>query len=82
MAGTFVLQNSSRAGIIAQLAFVDLHGLTADYLNSYVSRVYAVTPALVQQMAAKYIQPDRATIVVVGDTKVIADQVAPYEKAS
>lgn len=82
MAGTFVLQNSSRAGIIAQLAFVDLHGLTADYLNSYVSRVYAVTPAQVQQMAAKYIQPDRATIVVVGDTKVIADQVAPYEKAS
>ncbi len=82
LAGTFVLQNSSRAGIIAQLAFVDLHGLPADYLNTYVSRVYAVTPAQVQQMAAKYIQPDKATIVVVGDTKVIAEQVAPYEKAS
>jgi zinc protease len=77
-AGTFVLQNSSRTGIIAQLAFVDLHGLPADYLNTYVSRVYTVTPAEVQQMAAKYIQSDKATIVVVGDKKVIAEQVAPY----
>ena len=35
-AGVFVLQNSSRAGIIGQLEFVDLHGLPADYLNGYV----------------------------------------------
>ena len=78
LAGTFVLSNSSRAGIIGQLAFVDLHGLPDDYLNTYVSRVYAVTPAQVQQMASKYIQSDKATIVVVGDKKVIAEQVAPY----
>jgi len=82
LAGTFVLQNSSRGSIISQLAFVDLHGLPEDYLNTYVSRVYAVTPAQVRQMAAKYIQSDKATIVVVGDKKVIAEQVAPYEKAS
>ncbi len=82
LAGTFVLNNSSRGGILNQLAFVDLHGLPDDYLNTYVSRVYAVTPAQVQQMAAKYIQPDKATIVVVGDKKIIAEQLAPYEKAS
>ena len=35
-AGVFVLQNSSRPGIIGQLEFVDLHGLPADYLNGYV----------------------------------------------
>lgn len=82
LAGTFVLQNSSRAGIIGQLSFVDLHGLPNDYLNTFVARVYAVTPQQVQQMAAKYIQPEKATIVVVGDTKVIADQVKPYESGS
>jgi zinc protease len=82
LAGTFVLQNSSRGGIMALLEFVDLHGLPDDYLNTFVSRVYAVTPQQVQQMAAKYIQPDKATIVVVGDTKVIADQVKPYESGS
>src|SRR5262249_7288097 len=82
MAGTFVLQNSARQGIIGQLEFVDLHGLPDDYLNGFVSRVYAVTPAQVQQMAAKYIQADKATIVVVGDVKVIAEQIKPYETGS
>ena len=54
-AGVFVLQNSSRPGIIGQLEFVDLHGLPADYLNGYVGRIYAVTPAQVQEMAKKYL---------------------------
>jgi zinc protease len=77
-AGTFVLQNSSRPGIIGQLEFVDLHGLPADYLNGYVKRIYAVTPQQVQDAAKKYIQDDRATIVVVGDKKVIEEQVKAF----
>ena len=78
MAGVFVLQNSSRAGIIGQLEFVDLHGLPDDYLSGYVRRVYAVMPADVQRMTQKYIQDDKATIVVVGDKKVIEEQIKPY----
>ena len=78
MAGTFVLQNSSRGGIISVLELVDLHGLPADYLKTYVQRVNAVTPQQVQQLAQKYIQADKATIVVVGDKKVIEEQVKPY----
>ena len=76
--GVFILQNSSRGGIIGQLEFVDLHGLPADYLNGYVKRLYAITPAQVQQMAKKYIQDDKATIVVVGDKKVIEEQLKPF----
>jgi zinc protease len=79
-AGIFVLQNSSRAGIVNVLELVDLHGLPADYLKTYVRRVYAVTPQDVQRMAQKYIQDDRATIVVVGDRKVIEEQIKPYGK--
>ncbi|HEU5250581.1 MAG TPA: pitrilysin family protein [Thermoanaerobaculia bacterium] len=78
MAGVFVLQNSSRSGIINVLELVDLHGLPADYLKSYVKQVYAVTPQDVQRLAQKYIQDDKATIVVVGDRKVIEEQVKPY----
>jgi predicted Zn-dependent peptidase len=78
MAGTFVLQNSSRPGIIGQLQFVDLQGLPEDYLNRYVQRVYTVTPAQVQQMTQKNIQDDKAAIVVGGDRKVIEEQVKPY----
>ena len=78
MAGVFVLQNSSRAGIIGQLEFVDLHGLPDDYLSGYVRRVYAVTPADVRRMTQKYIQDEKATIVVVSDKKVIEEQLKPY----
>jgi zinc protease len=77
-AGVFILNNSSRPGIIGQLEFVDLHGLPADYLNGYVQRIYAVTPAQVQEVAKKYIQDDKATIVVVGDRKVIEEQVKAF----
>jgi len=82
MAGTFVLRNSTRAGIIAQLQYVDLHGLSPTYLNDYVSRVTAVTPADVQRLAQTYLQDDKATIVVVGDKKVIEEQLKPFAKVN
>jgi predicted Zn-dependent peptidase len=78
IAGTFVLQNSSRPGIIGQLEFVDLQGLPDDYLNRFVQRVNAVTPAEVQQSTQKYILDDKAAIVVAGDRTVIEEQVKPY----
>jgi predicted Zn-dependent peptidase len=79
MAGVFVLSNSSRFGIIGQLAYVDLHGLGPDYLKNYVRNVYAVTPEKVQQLAEKYLETDKMTIVVVGDKNKISDQLAPYQ---
>jgi predicted Zn-dependent peptidase len=39
LAGTFVLRNSARAGIAAQLAFLDLYSLSEDYLRNYVQRI-------------------------------------------
>ncbi len=81
IAGVFILQNSSRQGIISQLAFADLHNLGDDYLETYVKKVYAVTPQQVQQMAQKHLSPDKMTIVVVGDKSKIADQIAPYQSS-
>jgi predicted Zn-dependent peptidase len=78
LGGTFVLQNSSRSGIVTQLEFVDLHGLPESYLTDYVRRVQAVTPAVVRDIAARYIDDSKATIVVVGDRKVIEEQVRPF----
>ncbi len=82
LAGTYVLRNSSRGGIAAQLLYVDLHGLPADYLNTYVKKVYAVTPQQVSEMAKKYIKDDEATIVIVGDRKVIDEQLKAFGKVS
>jgi predicted Zn-dependent peptidase len=82
LAGVFVLRNSSRQGIVGQLNFVDLHGLGDDYLDTYVQKVYAVTPKQVQEMTAKYIVPGKMTIVVVGDKSKITDQLTPYQTVS
>lgn len=78
MLGTFVLRNSDRFGIIAQLEFISFHGLPADYLNTYIGKVRAVTPAQVQQMTQKYIDDTKTAIIAVGDKKLIEDQVKPY----
>ena len=55
LAGIFVLQNSSRQGVIGQLAFLDLHGLDESYLTTYVQKVFAVTPKDVQRIAQTYL---------------------------
>lgn len=80
LAGTFVLQNSSRGGIVNQLAFIRLQGLADDYLTNWVQRVRATTPAEVQRMTQKYLDPTRMTIVVVGDKKVVGEQVKEFGK--
>jgi zinc protease len=80
LAGIFVLQNSSRNGIIGQLSFMDLHGLEDSYLSSYVKKVYQVTPVEVQQMTKTYLLPDKMTIVIVGDTQKVKSQVGSYGK--
>jgi len=79
LGGVFVLRNSSRAGLIGQLEFVDLHKLGDDYLNTYVQKIYAVTPQQVEQAAKKYIDAQKLTMVVVGDKQKVAEQVAPYQ---
>jgi predicted Zn-dependent peptidase len=78
IAGIFTIQNSSRAGIAGQLGFVDQHGLGDEYLRGYVRNVLAVTPADVQRIARSYLVPDRMSLVVVGDTTVVNEQIAPW----
>ena len=82
LAGTYVLQNSSRGGITAQLQYVDLHGLPSDYLGTYVKRVHDVTPQQVTALAKKYLKDDEAAIVIVGDRKVIEEQVKAFGKVA
>ena len=79
LGGVFVLRNSTRSGLITQLEFVDLHKLGDSYLDTYVQKIYAVTPPQVEQIAQKYIDAQKLTMVVVGDKQKVAEQVAPYQ---
>lgn len=73
--GIYVLQNSTPYGIISQLSFLDVHDLPESFLVDKVKNINAVTPEQVQAMAKKYIQPDKMTLVIVGDKEKIKDQV-------
>ena len=79
LGGTFVLQNSAPGAIIGQLAYIDLHGLPDDYLETYVARLSAVTAADVQRVAQQYLTPDAMTLVVVGDPAALAAQLPTLE---
>jgi zinc protease len=46
----------------------------------YVTKIYAVTPQQVSDAARQHLQDDQATIVVVGDRKVIEEQVKAFGK--
>lgn len=80
MSGVFVLQNSSRGGIIGILSMARLHGLDDSFLTNYVRDIHAVTPEEVSQMVNQYIRPDDLSIVVVGDKSKILDQIKAFGK--
>jgi zinc protease len=81
MAGVFVLQNSTPAGIIGQLNFIDNHGLSDSYLTDRVKNIYAVTPEKVSAIAKEHFKYEDMTLVLVGDKKLLQKQIKSYEEA-
>ena len=59
------------------MASLATYGLTLDELPKLAARVRAVTSADVQRVARKYLTPDRAHVVVVGDLSKVKE---PIEK--
>jgi zinc protease len=64
--GSLLLQFTTDAGIAAQLLYVERHHLGFDYLEKYRAAVAAVTPADVQAVARKYLDPKRMVLVAAG----------------
>lgn len=82
--GIFVLSNATRGGLIGQLAFMNLQGLPADWLSTFVQRLYAVTPAQVTEAVNKHLDPQKMAVVVVGDMATVQPQlqaVQPLRKS-
>ena len=79
LTGLYVLQNSSRFGVIGQLENSNYNELGSAYIDNYVKNVNAVSAADIQAIAKKYLTEDKMTIVVVGDLSKIGPQIKPYE---
>ena len=57
--------------LAGSLAQIFIYNLPQDYFATYTQHVRAVTPADVQRVAERYIQPDKFAVVIVGDRKTI-----------
>ncbi|HEX6323965.1 MAG TPA: insulinase family protein [Vicinamibacterales bacterium] len=74
MAGSFPLTIETPSAIALQVLNQLFYGLELQELESFRERVYAVTPEEIQRVAAKYLTPDRLSVVLVGDAAKFTDQ--------
>jgi zinc protease len=80
LTGVFPIRIETQDGLIDQLVNIKMFDLPDDYLHTYRDRVAAVTTEEIQAVANKYVTPDAAAIVIVGDATAISEQIKPYSE--
>src|SRR6266850_5970685 len=78
LTGVFPIRLETQEGLIDQLVQIKMFGLPGDYLETYRHHIQAVTIEQVQEVARKYVRPDEAAIIIVGDGAQLLEQVRPY----
>ena len=78
LTGVFPIRLETQEGLIDQLVQIKMLGLPDDYLQVYREQVQAVTIDQIQRVAQKYVKPDEAAIVIVGDGAQVVEQLEPY----
>ncbi len=80
LTGVFPLRLETQEGLIDQLVQIKMFGLPENYLQTYRDQIQSVTIEDVQEVAMRYVKPDEAAIVIVGDADEILDQIKPYSR--
>lgn len=78
LTGVFPIRLETQEGLVDQLVQIKMLGLPDNYLETYRDKLQAVTIEDIQRVASKYVKPDEAAIVLVGDGSSVVDQVMPY----
>lgn len=78
LTGTFAISLEDPATIARFAINTELYKLPKDYYANYLKNLAAVTADDVYAMAQKYIRPDNATILVVGDKEELSKKLAPF----
>ena len=78
LTGVFPIRLETQEGLTDQLVQIKMLRLPDDYLQLYRDRVQAVTVEEIQRVAQKYVKPDEAALIVVGDGSSVLDQMRPY----
>jgi zinc protease len=78
LSGVFVMRMETQDGLASQIAAVKMLGLPVDYLERYAERVQAVSAGEARAAAARYINPDEASVVVVGDAAALKQELGKF----
>src|SRR6266550_2222164 len=78
LTGVFPIRLETQEGLIDQFVQIKMFGLPDNYLEIYRNKLQAVTIGQIQEVARKYVKPDEAAIVIVGDGSQLKEQVKPY----
>ena len=69
--GSFPRQMDSMTRRAQLMGYVEIYGLGLDYPWKYPKLIQDLTPADIQRVAQKYLQPDKYLLVVVGKQSAI-----------
>jgi hypothetical protein len=64
--------------LIDQLVQIKMFGLPDDYLETYRQQIQEVTTKQIQDVAVKYVRPEEAAIIIVGDGAEVLEQLQLY----
>jgi zinc protease len=78
LSGVFPIRIETQDGLIDQMVNIQMVELPSNYLRTYRDQVNAVTVEQIQDAARRYITPDQAAIVIVGDAAEVTPQIKPY----
>ena len=78
LTGVFPIRLETQEGLVDQFVQIKMFGLPDNYLESYRDQVQAITLEQIQDVAQRYIKPDEASVVIVGDGRQIVHQLEPY----
>lgn len=80
IAGGFARSLESPQTVAGFALNTDMYNLPADYYQTYLQRLSAVTIDDVSRVAKKYITPSKARIVVVGNKDEVMDKLVTFDK--
>ena len=80
LTGVFPIRLETQEGLTDQLVQIKMLNLPNDYLDTYRDRIQAVTVQDIQRVAEKYVKPDEAALIVVGDGAQVMEQMKPYSE--
>jgi zinc protease len=78
VAGGYLINNQLQGSVAGTLAGNWLVGLPSQFLGEYVPMIQKVSAEQVRDMGRKYFDPKTQSIVVVGDSKAVGEQLKAY----